>query len=272
MVAAKKVSPKKVNSPEAKAKPTAVAVKEEAAPPAVLDSLMDDDQIDSRDILLPRVLVMQGLSKFVAEDKARMGEFRDSLDAKLLGSKDTAMEFIPFYSNKTWVVFKLEKGKQVYVATIPMTPHNMNLEREETIDGVEFKRYMCINYFVLLPSEIAAGEAFPYSISFRSTSYKAGRKLETQKAKYRAIKKPISWKTMNLTTALQENDKGKFYVLDVAPNRLTTNDELAEVKKWYDIVKTANVKIDESDASDLGASAGDESEEPIDVNAADAQY
>jgi len=254
----------------------AVAVRETAQAPALLNSMLgDDDALDVRDLLVPRILLMQGLSKFVAEDKGKMGEFRDSLEAKLLGGKDKPLEFIPFSQNKTWVIFTNENGKLAYSSTVPFTPENQNWEREDTvkIDGknVPIKRYACINYFVLLPSDIAAGEPFPLVISFRSTSYTAGRKLETHRAKYKSIKKPICWKTFNLTTSLQENDKGRFFVLDVAPERLTTDEELAEVQKWYQVIKSANVRIDESDADVVGGS-GAEHTPTVDVNAADAQY
>jgi hypothetical protein len=234
----------------------------------------DDSPVDARDILLPRILVMQGLSKFVADDKARMGEFRDSLSAKLLGGKDAPMDFIPFYSNKTWLVFKVVKvgnsTKEEYAGTFPLTPENSNWQREAQVGTDYLKRYMCINYYVLLPSEIESNEAFPYVLSFRSSSYTAGRKLETHKVKYKAIKKPICWKTFKLTTSLTENEKGKFYVLDVEPDRLTTDEELAEVSKWTNLVKTSKVTVDDSDmAAENGGAAPSEA---VDTSASDAQY
>lgn len=240
----------------------------------------DDSPVDSRDLLLPRVLVMQGLSKFVADDKARMGEFRDSLTAKLLGSKDHPMDFIPFYSNKTWIVFEVKTEtrnkqtttKEEYAGTFPVTPQNMNWTREETVDGTHLKRYMSINYYVLLPDEIEKGEAFPYVISFRSSSYTAGRKLETHKVKYKAIKKPICWKTFKLTTSLTENDKGKFYVLDVEPDRLTTDEELGEVSKWMTLVKTSRVTVDDSDLGAEHGGAPAAPREAVNTEGEDAQY
>jgi len=266
----------KIEAPVAAAKQGAVTVKEASTAPALLNSMLEggDAAIDVRDLLLPRILLMQGLSKLVAEDKAKMGEFRDSLEAKLLGGKDKPLEFIPFYSNKTWVIFTMDGGKMSYSSTVPMTADNAGWDREDTvqIDGkkVPVKRYAAINYFVLLPSDIAGGEPFPLVLSFRSTSYVAGRKLETHKAKYQRIKKPICWKTFLLTTTLQENEKGRFFVMDVAPERVTTDEELEEVATWYQVIKQANVRIDESEADVVGASP--DAGPAVDVNAADAQY
>ena len=266
-----KAAPAKVETREEET--TALAPKEEettALQTSEYGNLMDNDQVDTRDLLLPRVLLMQGLSKFVADDKARMGEFRDSLEAKKLGGKDEPMSFIPFHSFKTWVIFKDTKGKLEYAETVPFTPDNMNWLREEVQGGVTVKRFQAINYYVLLPSEIEAGEAFPYVLSFRSTSYKAGRKLETFKVKYKAIGKPLAWRNFLLSTTLQENEKGKFYVMDVATGDVTKKEHLEAVSKWKDIISNANVRIDETDSEgEVGAAT---SEEDGGAYSDDAQY
>jgi hypothetical protein len=44
-----------------------------------------------------------------------------------------------------------------------------------------------------------------------------------------------------------ENDKGKFFGFDLSSGRDTTASELADARKWHDALKTATVKIDDSD-------------------------
>ena len=231
------------------------------------------ETVDARDLVLPKLLLMQGLSRFVAEAKAVMGEIRDSLEGKRLGDRETPVEIIPFASFKTWIIFKKSKGKDTldYAGTFPVNAENATWEREATEkNGDLLKRFMVINYYVLLPDEIAKGEAFPYVVSFRSTSYIAGRKLETHKVKYAAIKRPICWKTFQLSSVYTENVKGKFFVYDVTPERVTTEEELAECVKWKTIIGASNVRVDDSDMVEAAAEAS--GGPGVDTMAADATY
>lgn len=213
--------------------------------------------IGGGDLLIPKLTIMQGLSKLVTAGEAMVGEIRDSLSGDHKGGKKgkevTPVPMIAFQSFKTWVVFEKRNGKDEYVKTIPITAENEGLAINEVVGGVEVRRDKCLNFYVLLPSEIAEGMAFPYLVSFRRTSSQAGRKLATFSAKLRAFKRPMASKVFDLGVETLENDKGTFFGYTIAMGRDATPQELAEARKWYDTLKTATVKHDDSDLKDSAA-------------------
>lgn len=214
-----------------------------------------DDQTDVRDIILPKILVMQGLSELVADGKALMGELRDSLDGKLLAAKDGKLEVIPFHSSKSWIIFEEHKGKLEYKKTVPWSAQNADWEWTANVDGVNVRRDQCLNFYCLVASEIKEESFMPYMLSFRRTSYKAGKKLVTAKEKLKMFKRPLASKVFELSAMKTENDLGTFYVFDIAQSRDTSGEELEAVKAWFDMVQTANVKVDDSDLIKEGMDA-----------------
>lgn len=218
--------------------------------------LMDDADVDVQDIIIPKLLLMQQMSVLVAEEKARSGEIRSSLDGKLVAEKGGEIEFIPFKMYKTWVVIS-DKGNE-FIEQVPVTVANADRPREEQRtfvddEGKEFKKsvlnYMAINYYCLLPQEIEEGIFMPYVISFRSTGYMAGKTLETHRARLKEFRKPLCFRTFKLTASPRENDKGKFFAYEVSESRNTEDSELSAVKHWKSIIDQG-VKVDESEFVD----------------------
>lgn len=242
----KKEPKKEVAKTDEKTEPKAIAVKEPTAL-ATYDGLMDDTPVASTDLVIPKLLLMQGLSELVSQEKAKLGEIRDSIDGNLFGNKELPLEIIPFKTFKTWVLYEEMNGKFEYKGQIPMTPENENWSWDDTVNGVKVRRDACINYFCLVPKEIEHEMFFPYLVSFRRTSYFAGKKLETHRAKLRLFKKPISFKTFLLSSTRQENDKGTYYVYDIKEGRHTAEKELEAVKQWCDTMSKQSVRVDDSD-------------------------
>jgi len=227
-----------------------LAVKTEAAlaHPADVPEAWGSENVDAADIIVPKILLMQGLSKLVAADEAKQGEFRDSLTGALLGGKDKPLEFIPFHSTKTWVVFEQAVGgKAEYKETVPMTAHNKDWATEEQSSGGTVRRDRCLNYYVLLLDDIKSGTYMPYMLSFRRTSYTAGRKLATIFAKLKMFKEPPASRVFTLSSRLEKNDLGQFYVADVGEKRRSSSEEMDAALNWYRVVRTASVVVDDSD-------------------------
>lgn len=222
----------------------AVAKKEETSL-AQYQGLMDDTPVDKRDFLIPKLLLMQGVSKLVQEEKARAGEIRGSIDQNKIAEKEGSVEIIPFSVYKTWVT--LTKVGSEFVGQEPITAANYNKAREEIKDGVEVMNFETLNYYCLLPEEIKNGMFLPYVVSFRSTSYQAGKTLETHRARLQEFGKPLPFKTFKLGSASKKNDKGSFYVYTIAESRDTTETELEAVKHWHAVVKQGAAKVDDSD-------------------------
>lgn len=258
---------KKVPPPKAEKETKAVAVKAQAAPPAVVDAKkMSEDwaapAVTQADVLVPKILVMQGISKLVMKSKAKIGDFVDSLSGDVIGSMTNPIEFVPFFCEKCYVVMQ-KKGKKendqfAFKMQVPITASNESEEFEQTDKETGFaqKWYRTQNYYVLFPKEIEAGTAMPYILSFRSSSARAGKKLFTTMfmKNLRAGKTPAAT-IMNMSGDLKENDKGTFVVTDVSEVRPS---QPAEVTACFEFVKLIKAGAVKADHSDLAAEAAEQ--------------
>lgn len=211
------------------------------------EGMLDDTPIDVSDILISKILLMQGMSKLVAAEKAMSGDMVDSISGAKLGNKENPIEMIPFHITKTWVIFEEINNKLEYKEIVPFTAANADWKWDDVVNGTKVRRDKSINYYVLLPSEIAAGEFMPYVVSFRRTSYQAGQKLETTRTKFKMFGKPIFAKTFKLLALKESNDKGTFNRFDVEVLRDTTPAELKAVNQWRELVKAPHTRVDDSD-------------------------
>jgi len=214
-----------------------------------LDAWGDDVHVSSQDILISKILPMQGLSKLVADRKAQIGEYRDSVTGELLGSIDKPMAFVPVHVEKFWIVSKEINGKMEYQTMEPMTRENEGRKWEVHIDGVKHRNDYNYRYYVLRPEDIKDGNPIPYILQFRRASVKGGKKLFTQMfIRNKQVGKIPAAYVMNLEGKMTTNDFGTFVTIDVAVNREATKDEMVaafEIKKAIS-AGTTN-KVDDSD-------------------------
>ncbi len=236
-MASKKKTSKKTSS---RSKAVAI-VEEDKKALATYTEAYGTEDIDNEDIIIPKILVMQGMSKRVTEGKAKLGDMIDSLTGQWLGDLENPIDFIPFKTFKTWIVFHNNEYKE----TIPVTPLNKNWPIEETVDGVTVRRDKVYNVYCLLPEQIKEGEFLPFVLAFRRTSYYTGRKLATAFAKLRMFKKPAFSKVFCLSTNKQTKDKHTFFTFDLLQVDNSTKEQMKECKMWYDIVK--GKRVDDSD-------------------------
>lgn len=248
---------------DVKEKAKALAMQEEQNKLALSEkfkSLGDNEaDVDSSDLILPKILVMQPTSAMVREEKAKLGELRDSLSSGLIAAKEKPVEVILFNPFKTWVVFDKKAGTEKWVGTIPYTAANADLPQEEETKEQKIVRYKTQNYYVLLPSEIENGMYIPKVLSLRSTGYVTAKKIESRRAFLKQFGKPLPFQVFNLATTPKKNDRGSWYVIDPSDARDATDKELTAVKNWVDLIGRGNVKVDESDVHDASAEEAAES-------------
>ncbi len=222
-----------------------------------------------KDLLVSKVLLMQGLSELVANEQAKMGEFRDSITTEMYGSAVAPMAFIPFHVRKSWdLMEEVEPGKFEWMRTVPLIEdptkqgYNDNWEWTAEVNGVMEKRVRRLDFFCLIPSQVAAGNALPVTISFKSTVYKQGQILLNQMyVRNKMQRKSPAAVVMSLGALKEKNEKGTFYVPTVVPLRDATNEEQTAALQWYKMIQTSNVIVDESDAKTEAAPTG-----PVDVD------
>lgn len=232
-----------------------------ASPPVDLSAWgVQEHNLTARDVVIPKILAMQAMSKLVTAGEAKFGEFRESLNNVILGTEKEPLEFVPFHMEKVYVVMREEKGKFKFHHQEPITSMTEGHEFEAvSAEGAKEKWYRTMNFYVLLPKELEEGTAIPYLLCFRSSSAKAGQKLCTTMfmRNLKAGKTPAAM-VLELSGVKTTNDKGTFIVMDVKEKRASTNKEIEEAFSWNQTIRGGSVKVDHSDleAESSGAAAG----------------
>lgn len=242
------------------------------------------------DIIIPKLLLMQGLSELVNARKAQQGDMVKSTTAEKLGDDKTPVEVIPLTIHNVWMLQEDARGmgKWEFRGYEPRTPNNETDPWEFSKAGTKWKRTKVINLYALLPGDIDAyakeKERFlkgvsdgddgidfdvdralmPIVIPFRNTSFQAGRTVATHFTKAESLSAelgtliPPYTKTMGLSCYQDKNDKGAYFVLDVdAKGKKTAPQHLPLAQLWYKRLVAAghSLKVDESDTEETPASS-----------------
>ena len=197
------------------------------------------------DLKLPRILLQQALSDLVNADKAKPGEFRDSIEGTLLGDDKKPCEIVIFDSFKTYTVMRKTpgKGKSEFVTIEPITPMNLKKPYEEPqADGSTLVNIKTWNYYCLIPGKDVK-ESLPYMLSLSRTGNGAARKLSLFFSRLSRMSRPSASVVIKLTSAKESNDMGTFYVPDVEISRDANKDELDTARYWYDSIRSAAVNV-----------------------------
>jgi hypothetical protein len=238
---------------------------------------------------------MQGLSDFVAERKAQLGDMVRSTTVEKLGNPEKEIDFIPLaFPQSQWVIeMRVKKsptdpGKFEFKKMIPRNAKNSGLEWSFWADAdgnevapgapnaIEARRVQRLALYALLPGDLEAelaekkkaalGEMpdlskalMPVLIGFRSLSFPAGKEVVsffTQAASF----KTQAWRyQIKLKCRMEQNDKGTFYVfaVDRAKPQPVKKEHLPSVEYWANVVSTTELKVDESvDETSSSVSSG----------------
>jgi hypothetical protein len=218
----------------------------------------EDVAKDTADILIPRLLLMHGLSKAVGDEKAEAGDIINSVTLEVLGSKKQPVEVIPIkVMPKTWVIEEHDGQKWNFRRIEPWKPLDKDLpweftERDEESGGEKkMRRNQCLNFFVLLTRDATQTQALPYMLSLRRTSYNAGRKLhtyfETSRMAFQGGNKnsiPMA-KVWALSSKMEKGELGSYQVFQLDEKRPANPDELAAGIQWFKNLKNTQVKVDD---------------------------
>lgn len=225
------------------------------------DEVFGEMQIDSSDILLPKILLMQPVSGFVGDGKAQIGDYVQSLSVEKVGSILEPFQIIPFYLTKCIDVVNADDGNKL-IRKDPFNKETAALPRDDKENGVNIRRYTRMDFFCLVPKLMQGGSVLPAVVSFKSTSYRAGQLIisawadtqtSNQKAKQEGragdMKLPFS-KSFELAGQRRENDKKqKYCAMTVAPGPAVTEEQQRMCLQWLATIKSQSVsiKVDNSD-------------------------
>jgi hypothetical protein len=214
------------------------------------------------DILIPKILLMQGTSEFVASEEAETGHLVNSVTKEKLGSareKDfEAIKVIPLRVQNVWMEYEKLGDKLQFNGMVPRTQSNDNLPLEYVSDEkVPCRRDKTIMLFCLLEKDLKEDFPMPYVITFKRTSYQAGRAISTHFSKCDMARRmgkvvPPFATTFELGGRKKSNDQNTWYVFDWTGEKHKTVPEAMELaSQWEKTLRTQQVAIDESD--ELGA-------------------
>jgi hypothetical protein len=224
----------------------APVVQQPAPPPALPESANWGaiEDIDADDLLVPKILHQQALSKFAADGLSRPGDFCDSFTGEVLAAKDSKLEVIIFGSFKTMLISKFDQAKRdyVYERTIPITKQNAyELSKKpyyEDIGGESYKNSKQYNFYCLIPSKI---QDLPFVITFAGKKCKTAQKINTMIALLNQHNRPGAGVVFELKSISEKNDSGAWFGLEVKQGRDTTPEELKIAHQWY--LKSRTTKI-----------------------------
>lgn len=208
------------------------------------DFMFGMENMISQDVKLPKILLMQAMSKMTQDDAvgARQGEIRDSAEKKLLAKKDGFVQIIPFYFTNHWMVQKEVNGKMEFHKIEDRTGNDANRQYETIVEGVRYTNDKLLNIFCI----IASGNLqVPYQLGLRRASLKnAGQSFLQKVQLLRAINKAPAHVVFNLGVKMVENDKGSWFAftLDTAKDAdgkdlASTPEQLAAAIEHYKTVK-----------------------------------
>lgn len=251
-----------------------VAKKQEKALSEIDGDITQAEDILNSDIVIPKILLMQGTSELVNERKAQQGDIVNSVTSEKIGDPEVPISIIPITFRNTWRHEEIVAGKPEYRFVESRDASNEHDEWNYTRDGAEWKRTKVLELFVLRPEDVDAqakqadagqkdddfipdlnSVVMPHVISFRSTSFTTGQQLVSMFAKARSVKTgkypngcPAYLYTVGMSCEVKKNDKNMWYTWKVGATTKSTPAQIAEAAKWHGILasQAKSFKVDDS--------------------------
>lgn len=221
--------------------------------PLVKKNYYEDFKVDSEDLLIPRIMLMQKVSKKVEEEEAKVGEFRDNVENKLFGDKKTNLIIAPVMPiKKIWCVSV--KDNQENVVSYREIPYDQTLPEQEVVEEGKLERVKALQLFCLPMDELEANvkadaKPIPYVMVFKSSSYYAGRQVYQTQFQNKNLNIPPFARAIEISSNQATSKKGghTFYKMEVKKTEeITDIKKLALLDSLYDDLASVNVKIAEN--------------------------
>jgi len=231
---------------------TSMEVQGEKGIEASKSAIISQETVSAQDILIPKILLMQGLSDLVKEGEAVIGDYVCTGTKEKFGDYTSKFEVIPFYIYKKFIEYELIKTKKgidkKFSQVIPIItdPTHKGFNDNLPLFEEDLERVRVFDMYCLMPNEIEADVAFPYVMPFQRTSMDAGRTAYTQMY-IRNGQKGLSYVALEISAKSKTNEHGSFGVPGVKLSRKSTEKELEAALHWYKAVVGGETKTDDSD-------------------------
>lgn len=194
-----------------------------------------EQEIDVKDIIIPRARLLQPTTPEVAEQSvpgAKMGELMNSITKRILPKEFVAIAFF-----KNWGRFNPRKkddpgfdaahepGATIWISFDKDDPR-VKKEAEWGPNNEKPLATAFLNFLAFFP-----GEIMPVILSFSKTSYKAGKQLLSLAT---MCEGDLFSRKYRVATETRKNDQGTFAVMKVEAAGLPTPEEAATAEAWYE--------------------------------------
>lgn len=203
------------------------------------------EQASSKDMVIPRINLMQDISQLVKDGKARAGQIVNGATGEVLADKGAKVEIIPILTFAEWLLYDVVDGhggkkKLNYTGKLVCDKSNENWPNEAIINGKPISRTRQINVLCLRPELI---DELPFIVSFKKTGTMAGKKLSTHFQVSAMKGAPAARQVFNLSAVVGTFDGHTFHKFDVETGRAATQDEVATAYHWYQLFNQGAAKV-----------------------------
>lgn len=200
-----------------------------------------DVAVESKDLVLPRILVQQSMSEAVKQKTAEEGDLVNTLTNQNYGK---SIDLLPFYKTESIVVEKWSGRKFEFHSVVDYDGKQRPFEEE--IEGVRYK-----NSHQYLIYCLTGLDSIPHALSFKGTSNKVGKQLVTlMYIANKAEKLPPPGKWVTFAGKTETSKAGDMYqVSSFTPSKRATQEEIQACLKWIGVLKDSNIVTAEESPS-----------------------
>ena len=224
-----------------------------AAPPAVKPTTSvaltgefeaggwDTEVVDTKDIIIPKILLMHPTSEMVKKGTRNQGEIIKSTSGDVVAKRGETFDVLVFEKWKEWRIMKKNptSGRYEYVRLEAWTSENDNLPWDFEENGVPFRRDKTMNFYGVIAKEAEAGNAFPVKLSFVRTGFKTGMKIADAYARALMEKQPPTRQVFKIGSELVNGKEETFFAFTAEAGAATTDAQKNAALKWRQVVQLA---------------------------------
>lgn len=206
------------------------------------------DNEDAKDLLLPRIELLQGLSPAVQEGKGKAGDLVNQISKTPISTNI----FIPVAMHRKYIRWiPRDQGGGIEYQTTDSSDKRVIADTKWGAHGEKPTCTSYMNFLVLLE-----GETLPIVLSFSMTNYQEGRKLYTM---CKMANCDMWLRKYKLTTKIKKNNMGTWHVFDVSEAGKTNEGDAAIAEQLYTAFASRDLSFEvESGQSTQPADAKEE--------------
>jgi len=202
---------------------------------------------DAKDLLLPRVELLQGLSPAVQEGKGKAGDIVNQISKSPLPTNI----FIPIAMHRKYIKWiPRDQGGGIEYQTTD--PHDVRVIAD-TKWGPHGEKPTCTSYMNFLV--LLEGATLPLVLSFSMTNYQEGRKLYTMG---KMANCDMWLKRYELRSKPKTNNMGTWHVFDIAEAGDTGAVDVKIAEALYETFSTRDLNFEVESSSPTATASKDE--------------